>query len=382
MGHPVDKVELIIMGGTFLAGDEGYQYEFIKSCYDALNGKVSATLEEAKESNESSQFRCVGLCIETRPDWCGEAEVKRMLAFGTTRVELGVQCLDDDIYRLVERGHEVEDTVRATALLKKYGLKVYYHWMPGLPGSNPRHDLEMTRQLFTDERFKPDGLKLYPTLVIASTGIEQWYRAGKYHPYEADDLTRLLAEMKMMVPKYVRIPRVMRDIPTKFIVAGCRDLSLRSNVISMMRSMGTSCSCTRCREYGHRRRDRWKIGQPSLQRCDYSASGGLEVFLTFEDDNATLFGLLRLRICRDDIFPATVREIHIFGSEVPIGEQDDLAAQHKGLGSQLLREAERIALEEYASPKIAVISGVGARSYFRSAGYSLEGPYMTKPLAK
>ncbi len=381
MGHPGDKIELIVMGGTFLATGTDYQYGFIKSCYDALNGRSSSDLEEAKRINEGAAFRCVGLCIETRPDWCGEAEIKRMLEFGATRVELGVQALDDGIYSVVRRGHSVSDVARATALLKKYGLKVYYHWMPGLPGSSPVHDLEMTRLLFDDERFKPDGLKLYPMLVVSGTEIEKWYREGRYSPYSMDELTELLAAIKAIVPRYVRIPRVMRDIPTKFILAGCRDLALRSNVREAMKTSGLQCQCTRCREYGHRRRDGWRTGKPSLHRYEYAASGGREIFLSYEDDGGTLFGLLRLRISPRDIYPAMVREIHIFGSEVPLGDQDDLAAQHKGLGSQLLKEAERIARDEISTGKIAVISGVGARDYFRNTGgYELEGPYMTKIL--
>jgi elongator complex protein 3 len=305
-----------------------------------------------------------------------------MLEFGTTRVELGVQALDDDIYSLMHRGHSVSDVTRATALLKKYGLKVYYHWMPGLPGSSLGHDLEMTHVLFNDQRFKPDGLKLYPVLVVAGTEIEKWYAEGRYSPYTMDELTGLLADIKAAVPRYVRIPRVMRDIPTKFIIAGCRDLALRSNVQMAMKTRGLQCQCTRCREYGHRRRDGWRIGQPSLHRYEYTASGGREIFLSYEDADGTLFGLLRLRLGPGDIYPAMVREIHIFGSEVPLGDQDDLAAQHKGLGSQLLREAERIAREENSIRKIAVISGVGARDYLRNAGgYELEGPYMTKALA-
>ncbi|MCX6002073.1 MAG: GNAT family N-acetyltransferase, partial [Chloroflexi bacterium] len=222
---------------------------------------------------------------------------------------------------------------------------------------------------------------LYPMLVVAGTAIERWYAEGRYSPYTMDELTALLADIKAMVPGYVRVPRVMRDIPTRFIIAGCRDLALRSNVQEAMKNRGLQCQCTRCREYGHRRRDGWRIGQPSLHRYEYAASGGREIFLSFEDSGGTLFGLLRLRISPDDIYPAMVREIHIFGSEVPLGDQDDRAAQHKGLGSQLLKEAERIAREENSIDKIAVISGVGARDYFRNAGgYELEGHYMTKSL--
>jgi elongator complex protein 3 len=384
MGHPADKVELIVMGGTFLAYPEGYQYQFIKDCYDALNGSESPSLEATKQVNEFADHRCVGLCIETRPDWCREDEVKRMLEFGATRVELGVQTLDDDIYRLVKRGHGVADVVRATRLLKDYGFKVYYHWMPGLPGSNSEHDLELSRKLFDNEDFRPDGLKLYPTLVIAGTELEAWYRDDRYKPYPMDEMAGLMISIKTQVPGYVRIPRVMRDIPNKFIVAGCKDLALRSALKKRMEEIGVRCNCIRCREYGHRLRDGWKIGEPSLKRRDYEASGGKEVFLSFEDEGETLFGLLRMRVGSSAVGNgdlAMVRELHVFGSEVPLGKQGVGAAQHRGLGGELLKEAEKIARDEFQANKIAVISGVGAREYFRSeCGYDLDGDYMVKDL--
>ncbi len=384
MGHPSDKVELIIMGGTFLAYPEEYQYQFIKDCYDGLNGCQSLGLEAAKQTNETAAHRCVGLCIETRPDWCQQSQIKRMLEFGTTRVELGVQTLDDNIYRLVRRGHTVDDVRKATRLLKEAGMKVYYHWMPGLPGSNPEHDLELSQQLFNDEGFCPDGLKLYPTLVVAGTELEKWYRDNRYQPYTTDKLIELLISIKSIIPNYVRISRVMRDIPPQFIIAGCRDLGLRSSVKQRMEESNVRCHCIRCREYGHRRRYGWKIGKPHLKRIDYDASHGKEIFLSFEDEQETLFGLLRLRIgssMDNNEKLAMVRELHVFGSEVPLGTQLDDAAQHKGLGGRLLKEAERISQAEFQSNKIAIISGVGARDYFRSKfGYHLEDAYMVKEL--
>ncbi|OGO40321.1 MAG: tRNA uridine(34) 5-carboxymethylaminomethyl modification radical SAM/GNAT enzyme Elp3, partial [Chloroflexi bacterium RBG_16_57_8] len=229
MGHPTDKIELIVMGGTFLAAPEDYQYGFIKDCYDALNGLCSETLDEAKRLNETAQHRCVGLCIETRPDWCGPEQVDRMLAFGATRVELGVQTLDDEIYRLVKRGHGVGDVVEATRLLKKHGFKVHYHWMPGLPGSTPEKDLELSKVLFDDPRFRPDGLKIYPTMVVEGTELEKWFQDGRYRPYDNETMICLVAEIKAVVPRYVRISRVLRDIPPKFIVGGLKD-SLRDVV--------------------------------------------------------------------------------------------------------------------------------------------------------
>jgi elongator complex protein 3 len=389
MGHPIDKIELIIMGGTFLATPVSYQYQFIKDCFDALNGTAAESLAEAKKLNETTACRCVGLCIETRPDYCGEAEVKRMLEFGTTRVEIGVQTLDDDIYRLVNRGHLVEDVVRATALLKNYGFKVHYHWMPGLPGSTPEHDFAMSRQLFEDPRFRPDGLKIYPTVVVAGTELEKWFNEGRYVPYNNSTLLDLVADIKSAVPKYVRISRVLRDIPVKFIVAGYKD-SLRGPVKKKMQAQGLECHCIRCREYGHRIAEGWKIGEPVLKRMDYEASGGHEIFLSFEDERETLFGLLRLRI-QNGAIPLTglenttptaiIRELHVYGAEVALKNQSPDSAQHKGLGKALLKEAERIAREEFKAPQMLVLSGVGAREYYRAEfGYESAGDYMAKRL--
>jgi elongator complex protein 3 len=389
MGHPTDKIELIIMGGTFLSTPIDYQYQFIKDCYDALNGAISGSLAEAKQVNEKAACRCVGLCVETRPDFCGEDEVKRMLEFGTTRVEMGVQTLDDEIYRLVHRGHTVEDVVKATALLKKYGFKVHYHWMPGLPGSTPEHDLALSRQLFADPRFRPDGLKIYPTMVVAGTELEKWFLDGRYQPYDNSTLLDLVAGIKAIVPKYVRISRVLRDIPVKFITAGYKD-SLRGPVKKRMQEKGLECHCIRCREYGHRAASGRKMGEPTLQRMDYPASGGAEIFLSFEDERETLFGLLRLRIQSESIpvsglentTPAAViRELHVYGPEVPLKNQSPDSAQHKGLGKALLKEAEHIAREEFNLPQMLILSGVGAREYYRTEfGYRSAGDYMVKRL--
>ena len=377
MGHARDKVELIVMGGTFLSYPRDYQYQFIKDCYDALNGSSSSTLREAQILNENTEHRCVGLCIETRPDFCGEDEIKSMLDFGATRVELGVQTLDDEIHHLTRRGHGVAEIVSATRLLRDYGFKVYYHWMPGLPGSTPEHDLWLSRRLFEDERFRPDGLKLYPTLVVLGSELEDWYHDKRYRPYEDEEMIGLLMAIKALVPKYVRIARLMRDIPSKFILAGSRDLALRATIWSKMREAGLRCSCIRCREYGHRLRDGWPIGEPYLSRLDYETWGGREVFLSYEDASETLFGLLRLRTNAER---ATVRELHVFGPEVPLGARLEPAVQHRGLGGKLLREAERIVSEEFRADRLSVLSGVGAREYYRSLGYRLEGAYMVREL--
>ena len=382
MGHPVDKIELIIMGGTFLAYPMDYQYEFIKNCYDGLNGTVSTDLEEAKKQNEIVEHRCVGLCIETRQDWCGDKEISAMIDFGTTRVELGVQTLDDEIHRLTGRGHGVNEIIKATRALRDAGLKVYYHWMPGLPGSTPEHDLKLTMELFDDPRFRPDGLKLYPTLVVKGSELENWYLNNRYQPYSNEVMIDLLSTIKSKVPKYVRIPRLMRDIPTKFIVAGTKDLALRDTVKKNMNKQGMYCHCIRCREYGHRLKDGWEIGKPISVRLDYETEGGHEIFLSYEDSNETLYGLLRLRIkhINDVQNEAIIRELHIFGPELTLQERRDGAAQHKGLGAKLLREAERISCQEYDCRSIDILSGVGVRQYYRSLGYKLTGAYMTKQL--
>jgi len=348
MGHPTDKIELIVMGGTFLASPVEYQYQFIKDCYDAMNGVPSASLEEAKKINETAQHRCTGLCIETRPDWCRQEDIERMLDFGATRVELGVQTLDDDIYELVRRGHKVKEVVDATTRLREHGFKVYYHLMPGLPGSTPRKDLETAEQLFSDENFKPDGLKIYPTMVVEGTELEKWYLEGRYQPYEVDTMIDLMGDIKSVVPRYVRIPRVVRDIPSKFITAGCKE-SLRDVV-----------------------------------------KNGREIFLSCEDDQETLFGLLRLRI-QDKTVPsmgqvtngntALIRELHVFGPEIPLKERKEESAQHKGIGKALLREAERIVRERFQSKRIFILSGTGAKEYYRAeCGYRSQGNYMVKDL--
>jgi len=387
MGHPTDKVEIIVMGGTFLAAPLEYQYGFIKDCYDALNGVPSVDLAEAKQINQTARFRCVGLCMETRPDVCGPDEISRMLEFGATRVELGVQTLDDEIYDLVRRGHHVAEVADATRRLKDHGFKVHYHWMPGLPGLTPERDLALAGQLFQDERFRPDGLKLYPTMVVEGTELERWYQDGRYTPYDDDTMVHLMADIKALVPPYVRISRVLRDIPPQFIVGGLKN-SVRDGVKAILRARGDACQCVRCREYGHRRRDGWQIGEPGLNRLDYGASEGRELFLEITDENDTLFGLLRLRV--QDAPPsgfttvgptAIIRELHVYGAEVPLDDREDNAAQHKGIGKWLVIEAERVAGSQFGAQTMFVLSGVGAREYYRKEfGYELRGDYMVKEL--
>jgi elongator complex protein 3 len=312
-----------------------------------------------------------------------------MLSFGTTRVELGVQMLSDDIYLKVKRGHLVEDVIKASRLLRDAGLKLHYHWMPGLPGSTPEEDLRLSSLLFEDLRFRPDGLKIYPTMVVAGTELEKWYHDGRFKPYDKNVMIDLIADIKSQVPKYVRISRVLRDIPTKFIVGGLR-VSMRDPLRRRMEQMGLHCQCIRCREYGFRSRDGWKIGEPHLTRLDYETSGGREIFLSFEDEEETLFGLLRLRVQEQAVTDLgekigndmlLIRELHVFGPEQALAQRNENAAQHKGLGRSLLKEAERLATEEFRRNWIAILSGVGSREYYRAEGYQLRGDYMVKNIS-
>jgi elongator complex protein 3 len=403
MGHIPSKVELIVMGGTFPAMPLSYQEWFIAECFEALNSypffertNNQVSVREAHRRNEHAKVRCVGLTIETRPDWAKEKQADLMLYLGATRCEIGVQAIDDDILARVRRGHKVEDIVEATRILKDSGFKVCYHIMPGLPGSDPSKDLEMFKALFSDSRFKPDQLKIYPTLVVPGTELYEMWRRGEYREYTIDETVKLIAEMKKIVPKYVRIVRVGRDIPLQWVAAGPKTGNLRQLVLDYMEKMGWKCRCIRCREVGHYILKTMKIPKPNelkLSRIDYEASGGYEVFLSYEDENSILYSILRLRIPSIKAHRwefksgkcSIVRELHVYGYQVPIGAryEGELWWQHKNLGRKLLAEAERISLEEFNCSHIYIISGVGAREYYRSLGYTMlnNSPYMYKNLS-
>lgn len=383
-GHPVSKIELIIMGGTFPARDFSYQKKFVKGCYDALNESKSESLEAAISSNETSEHRCVGLTVETRPDFSKKKEINRMLKYGATRVELGVQIPDNRIYRKIKRGHKVKDVEESTALLKDSGFKVTYHYMPNLPGSNLKKDLEEFKKLFSDERFMPDSLKIYPTLVIEGSELEKWYEEGKYRPYPDKDLKELLLKMKKEIPPWVRVMRLHRDVPSQAIVAGFQKSNLRQILRRELEERGEKCRCIRCREVG---RSDWELSDLNfdLKKREFKASGGKEFFISFEDEEKDVIAaLLRFRIpsepFREEIGKKTgiVRELHVYGTEVPVdGEESEV--QHHGMGKKLLKKAEEIA-EKEGMDKVIIISGVGAREYYRKLGYKLKGAYMGKDL--
>jgi elongator complex protein 3 len=387
MGHPTDKIELIIMGGTYLDYPLGYQQKFVKRCYDGLNGKDARNLEQAKKLNEKARHRCIALCIETRPDVCGEKEIKRMLDFGATRCELGVQAADDKIYQLVKRKHTVADVVRATQMLKDSGFKVGYHIMPGLPSSNPEKDIAMFKKLFSSQDFKPDQLKIYPCQVIKGAELEHWLENERYFPYDDATLTKLLAKMILLTPEYCRIMRIMREIPPSHITAGTRRIDMRRDVEAELRKSGKKVKEIRMREIGFAMNRKGEVDKKlKLKTISYKASKGKEYFISVVNKDDILFGLLRLRIPgkNNHFIPelkgaAIVRELHVYGKSAELGEREKEFWQHRGLGKQLMKEAERIAKQEKCR-KIAVISGVGVREYYRKLGYKLGKYFMNKKL--
>ncbi len=391
IGHTVDKVELIIMGGTFPSAPIEYQEYFVQRCLDAITGKPSNSLEEAKKFAERSRIRNVGITVETRPDWSKEIHVDRMLSMGVTRVEIGVQNVYDDIYEIVNRGHKVRDVVEATRILKDSGLKVVYHMMPGLPGSSLQRDLEGFKKIFSDPDFKPDMLKIYPCLVIKGTRLYEWWRRGLYKPYTTEEAVRLVAEVKKIVPEWVRIMRVQRDIPAYLIVDGVSKSNLRELALNHLKKEGLRCRCIRCREAGHRwLRDHVKPDPRSIgiQVQSYEASEGREFFISAEDEaNDVLVGYLRLRFPSEKAHrpeisggnASLIRELRVCGELVPVGGYSEEALQHKGWGKRLIEEAERIS-REYGFEKITVTSALGTKEYYRKLGYFYDGVYMSKNL--
>jgi elongator complex protein 3 len=392
MGHFVDKVELILIGGTFPFMPRSYQEEFVKRCLDALNSQESRSLEEAKQIAERAQVKNVGVTIETRPDWSRRDHVDHMLSMGVTRVEIGVQTLYDDVYDKIHRDHAVADVVEATTTLKESGLKVGYHMMLGLPGCDETRDLEAFRRIFENSDFKPDMLKIYPCLVTPGTKLYEQWQTGEYRPYSTAQAARLIAEIKRFIPPWVRIMRIQREIPIDGIADGVKNGNLRQLVQEELGRQGIKCHCIRCREVGQylmRNGANPSIDDVGLRRLTYEASGGTEIFLAFEDPaQSTLVGYVRLRIPGDeshrpeikDKNAAIIRELHVFGQTVPVGARSELAFQHKGYGTKLVAEAERIATDEYDRTKMVVISALGTKNYYSRFNYQHDGPYMSKSL--
>jgi elongator complex protein 3 len=391
IGHVTDKVDLIIMGGTFTARLPEYQEWFVKRCYDALNNKRSHSLDHAKKMNEIAPSRCIGLTVETRPDWFRLQQVDCALDLGATRVELGVQTIDDEVLSQMKRGHTVSDSIAATRIAKDAGLKVCYHLMPGLPGSTEAKDLASFHTLFNDERFKPDMIKIYPTLIIKGTPLYDLWKEGNYDPLTTEQASSLIATIKKDVPEWVRIQRIQRDIPAQEICTGIKKSNLRQYIDVEMQKHQTSCRCIRCREIGHVSSEKTKnITDRSLQCVyrRYKASSGDEFFISLEDGiQDVIVGYVRLR---DIVTPhrpelqaepcMIIRELKVLGREASLGTRTTEAYQHRGFGKKLLSEAERICSEQFGKKRLYVLSGVGVKPYYRKLGFTDDGVYLSKVL--
>lgn len=385
-GHQTDKVELIVMGGTFSFLPKDYQKKFITECFRACNEyprkvhkvskvhKVIKSLEKKlaleQKRNETAKRRIIGLTLETRPDFIDEKEITNFRNLGCTRVELGVQSIFDDVLEKNKRGHLIEATIEASRLLKDAGFKINYHMMPGLPGSTPARDFKMFKELFSNPNFQPDMLKIYPTVVLKNSQLFRIWKNGLYKPLSNVQFEKLILKIKNeVIPPYVRIARLVRDVPTSSIIAGPTVSNLRQIIVPE-----SHCPCIRCREVRSGYEIREKI---VLDRINYDASGGREIFLQYvSPDKNKLFALLRLRITSDN--KAIVREVHTYGKVTKINQKDKKSPQHIGLGKKLIAEAEKIAKKEFGIKEISVISGIGVRNYYRKLGYRLKDTYMVK----
>mmetsp|Transcript_5999 Transcript_5999/g.16826 ORF Transcript_5999/g.16826 Transcript_5999/m.16826 type:complete len:561 (-) Transcript_5999:24-1706(-) len=390
LGHAVDKVEYIVMGGTFMSLDRKYKDYFIRNLHDALSGHHSSTVEEAIKYSEQSTTKCIGITIETRPDYCLKPHLSEMLGYGCTRIEIGVQSVYESVARETNRGHTVASVCHSFHLAKDCGFKVVTHMMPDLPNTGLERDLEGFREFFENPAFRPDGLKLYPTLVIRGTGLYELWKTGRYKNYTPEQLVELTASILAMVPPWTRVYRIQRDIPMPLVSSGVEHGHLRELALARMRDLDLPCKDVRTREVGMKQiHEQVNPENVELVRRDYVANGGWETFLAYEDpEKDILIGLLRLRKASSVAFrpeisqvpSSIVRELHVYGTAVPVAGRDPTRFQHQGFGMLLMEEAERIAREEHGSEKLLVISGVGTRHYYRKMGYELDGPYMSKSI--
>ncbi|MHC1635377.1 MAG: tRNA uridine(34) 5-carboxymethylaminomethyl modification radical SAM/GNAT enzyme Elp3 [Candidatus Methanospirareceae archaeon] len=376
-GHDVEKVELILMGGTLTARPIEYQRWFVRGCLAALK---DFGIERKKD------IRNTGITFETRPDCIGEREIDEILGLGATKVEIGVQHIDNNVLEKIKRGHLVEDTIEANRRIRDSALKVGFHVMLGLPGSDVDKDKEMFERIFKDENFKPDYLKIYPTLVVEGTELYEMWKRGEYEPFHEEEAIEVIAYAKKIIPRWVRVQRIQRDIPSQFIQAGVKKSNLRQLVKERLMKEGYRCRCIRCREVGLSLLEGKTVDEGAIRLlCErYEACGGVEYFLSYEDvKNDILIGHLRLRFPnkphrRELKDAALIRDLHVYGELVPPGEKKEKSWQHRGYGAGLLRKAEEIASEEYK--KIVVMSGIGVREYYAEFGYKREGPFMVKYL--
>ena len=392
VGHPTDKIELLILGGSFSAYPQEYQAWFVQRCFDAMNEdepgeKVrSETLQEAQERNVHAAHRNVGLVIETRPDLVDRAALTWYRHLGVTKVQMGAQSLDDRILKLNKRGHSAQQTLEATALLRAGGFKVVLHWMPNLLGATPDSDREDFARLWGDGAYCPDEIKIYPCQLLKGTKLYDLWREGQYQPYSEATLLDLIADIKTTVPRYCRINRVIRDIPSTYVVAGNKNTSLRQDVQREMQRRGTRCECIRCREV---RKKQVIAESVHLHDLVYHPAHAEEHFLSYDTPDDHLAGFLRLSLPKDTHLTgmsnlaqaAIIREVHVYGQSLALGEERSGVAQHSGLGSQLIEKAEEIAIEA-GYDKLAVIAAVGTRAYYAERGYAMGEAYMVKTLVE
>jgi elongator complex protein 3 len=383
VGHPTDKVELLILGGSWCAYRRDYHEWYIKRCFDALNGVVSASLEQAQMLNETAANRNVGLVIETRPLDITPAELVWLRKLGVTKVQMGAQSLDDHILELNQRGHSVADTHRAVALLRAAGFKIVLHWMPNLLGASLESDRVDFTHLWDD--LCPDEIKIYPTQLLANSDLYAYWQRGEYTPYTTEELIGLIADVKPTIPRYCRVNRVVRDIPSVNVVEGNKRTSLRLDVQHELKLRGTPCKCIRCREV---RKQSVQAEDLQLEDLVYQAGGVEEHFLSYVTPDDFLAGFLRLSLPGETSFgtrlddlsgAAIIREVHVFGQSLAVGAEQNGAAQHAGLGSNLLKRAEAIAIQN-GFGCLAVISAVGTRLYYLERGFERRELYLVKSL--
>ncbi len=389
IGHPVSKINIRIVGGTWSYYDKKYQLWFIKELFRATNSfgnrkktEINLSLEKQQEKNEKAKSKIVEISIETRPDYINIEEIKRLRKYGITKVELGIQSIYDDVLKYNKRGHLNLENIKATKILKDAGFKVSYQVMLNLPKSNFKRDLKMFKKIFNDKKYKPDYLKIYPLAIVKSAKVYKDYKEGKLMIYNKNQLVKLIKKIKCMIPYFIRIERIIRDIPANEIVTGgAKITNLRQVIINEMKKENLACKCIRCRQI----KDNFKNDKLKIFVDKYKSSEGKEFFITCEtNDRQKLASILRLRISPNydlNILKnsAIIREIHTYGMQTGVSKKLKTSPQHKGYGKKMIATAEKIT-KKNGLKKIAVISGVGVRPYFRSLGYRLKDSYMVKEL--
>jgi elongator complex protein 3 len=373
LGHSVDKVEFIVMGGTFMSLPEDYRDYFIRNLHDALSGHTSSSVAEAVRYSEKSRTKCIGITIETRPDYCLKRHVSDMLLYGCTRLEVGVQSVYEDVARDTNRGHTVRAVCESFHQSKDAGFKIVSHMMPDLPNVDFERDVEQFIEFFENPAFRVDGLKIYPTLVIRGTGLYELWKTGRYKSYPPSMLVDLVAQILALVPPWTRVYRVQRDIPMPLVSSGVKHGNLRELALARMKDLGTECRDVRTREVGIQEiHNQVRPYEVELIRRDYVANGGWETFLSYEDpEQDILVGLLRLRKCSPETFRpelmdrcSIVRELHVYGSVVPVNARDPTKFQHQVSGNA------RLVWADVESP---LISGLRHAAHGRGGTYRSRG---------